>query len=82
MRNNLMKTGQFASGEKSANRGCGGVSYAPATAWPSPPTSRVARSGLAFDQPAATLFPLTADRPHVFPLPPTTPKEISRCVKN
>jgi hypothetical protein len=76
MRNNLMKTGQFASGEKSANRGCGGVSYAPATAWPSPPTSRVARSGLAFDQPAATLFPLMAfEATYVFP---TTTQEMSR----
>jgi len=76
MRNNLMKTGQFASGEKSANRGCGGVSYAPATAWPSPPTSRVARSVLAFDQPAATLFPLMAfEATYVFP---TTTQEMSR----
>ena len=76
MRNNLMKTGQFASGEKSANRGCGGVSYAPAAAWPSPPTSRVARSGLAFDQPAATLFPLLAiEATYVFP---TTTQEMSR----
>ena len=47
-----------------------------------PSNIRLARSAVVFNQPAATLFPLTADRPHVFPLPPTTPKEISRCVKN
>ena len=40
------------------------------------PTSRVARSVLAFDQPAATLFPLMAiEATYVFP---TTTQEMSR----